>query len=70
MILLEEQEITLEIDKWLDGKVEARHVSHALVQATGKKILIQLQAIYNIPDLGTSDRRMGEFIQELQEEVE
>ncbi len=34
-----------------------------------EKILIQLQAIYNIPDLKAEDVRMGEFIQELMEEV-
>lgn len=34
-----------------------------------KAIAIKLQAIYNIADLGTSDRKMGEFIQKLMEEV-
>ncbi len=38
-------------------------------KAQAEKILIQLQAIYNIPDLKTEDVRMGEFIQELMEEV-
>ncbi len=39
-------------------------------KAQAGKILIQLQAIYNIPDLKAEDVRMGEFIQELQEEAQ
>ncbi len=41
-----------------------------VAKATAENILIQLQAIYNIPDLKAEDVRMGEFIQELMEEVE
>ena len=33
------------------------------------EIALKLQEIYNIPDLKTEDVRMGEFIQELLEEV-
>ncbi len=65
MILLDE-EVT-----WgcFEGYDEESERLEKVVKATGKKILIQLQAIYNIPDLGAEDVRMGEFIQELMEEV-
>ena len=47
----------------------ARTFQNKVAKAQAEKILIQLQAIYNIPDLGAEDVRMGEFIQELMEEV-
>ena len=39
-------------------------------KAQAKKILIKLQAIYNLPDEGMFHKKMGEFIQELMEEVQ
>ena len=33
------------------------------------KILIRLQAIYNLPDGGMFNKKLGEFIKELKEEV-
>ncbi len=73
MILLNDEEIGREYEAILEKSAaqwDSVHVARHLTKATGKKILIQLQAIYNIPDLGAEDRRMGEFIQELMEEVE
>ena len=40
-----------------------------VAKATAENILIQLQAIYNIPASSASMLRMGEFIQELMGEV-
>ncbi len=75
MILLEPQEISCCYERgaqdrsfWCWGKAR-RAVDVRISKATGEKILIQLQAIYGVPDLGAEDVRMGEFIQELQEEV-
>ena len=77
MILLDDKEIEEVLDRWeeiedTDGKddLEIEIDGYRFVtKAAGKKILIQLQAIYNIPDLKAEDVRMGEFIQELMEEV-
>ena len=63
MILLEPEEADIALMR------NCKDGYGAVVKATGKKILIELQAIYNIPDLRQSDKRMGEFIQSLQEEV-
>ena len=41
----------------------------AMVKATGQKILIELQAIYNLPDGGMFHNKMGEFIKELKGEI-
>ena len=38
-------------------------------KAQAKKILIELQAIYNLPDEGMFRKKMGEFIKELRDEV-
>ena len=64
-ILLTEEEIEAMPVTNLGGNFDDLN----LVKATGKKILPKLQAIYNIPDLGTSDRKMGEFIESLLKEV-
>ena len=40
-----------------------------IIKAQAEKILIQLQAIYKLPDLKMEHDRMGEFIQELMEEI-
>ncbi len=72
MILLDNKEITEAIDKVYPsgkGAYQANVADKAIVKATGKKILIQLQAIYNLPDEGMFHKQMGEFIQELNEEV-
>ena len=66
-ILLDEKEM-LEVGVYF-GKNHKPALNVAL-KAQAKKILIKLQAIYNIPDLRQSDKRMGEFIQSLQEEVD
>lgn len=44
-------------------------VIDASAKAQAKKILIKLQAIYNLPDEGMFHKRLGEFIQSLMEEV-
>lgn len=50
----------------IEGNV---HYHRVLVKAQAKKILIKLQAIYNLPDEGMFHKKMGEFIKELMEEV-
>jgi len=45
------------------------HGKQAIAKAQAKKILIKLQAIYNLPDEGMFHKKMGEFIEELMEEV-
>jgi len=40
-----------------------------LLVAQIKAIAIKLQAIYNLPDGGMFNKKMGEFIEELNEEV-
>ena len=40
-----------------------------VAKAQAKKILIKLQAIYNLPEEGMFHKKMGEFIQSLLEEV-
>ncbi len=72
MILLEPVEImgaVLAIDRDWQGYTDDYAIQENIVKATGKKILIQLQAIYNLPDGGMFNERMGEFIKELMEEV-
>ncbi|KKN74978.1 hypothetical protein LCGC14_0384800 [marine sediment metagenome] len=72
MILLEPVEImgaVLAIDRDWQGYTDDYAIQENIVKATGKKILIQLQAIYNLPDGGMFNERMGEFIQELMEEA-
>ena len=38
-------------------------------KAQAKKILIELQAIYNLPDEGMFHNKMGEFIKSLKGEI-
>ncbi len=45
------------------------HSDKRIVEAMGKKILIELQKIYNLPDEGMFHKKLGEFIQGLMEEV-
>ncbi len=61
----------------LDGRYTPVEQANLIVKrcdltakAQAEKILIKLQAIYNIPDLGAENVRMGEFIQELMSELE
>ncbi len=68
-ILLDRDEINEAEDLALSGKV-TYGIQTAIAKAQAKKILIQLQAIYNIPDSGAEDKRMGGFIEELLEEVQ
>ena len=65
MILLDAKEIEAIPATNFGGNVDDFNV----VKATAKKILIQLQAIYNLPDEGMFHEKMGEFIKELMEEV-
>ena len=67
-ILLDRGEINKAEDLALSGKV-TYGIQTAIVKATGKKILIKLQAIDKIPDLEAFDKRLKEFIKELKEEV-
>lgn len=38
-------------------------------KAQAKKIALKLQKIYNLPDEGMFNKKLGEFIQQLMEEV-
>ena len=67
MILPDDEEMGVVVTEAWQGRLDT--YCDGIAKATGKKILIQLQAIYNIPDLGAENKRMGEFIQELLEEV-
>ena len=76
MILLDEKELLKGICRYCPDTTredyeceECKELLNRVVKETGKKILIELQAIYNIPDLRQSDKRMGEFIQSLMEEA-
>ena len=58
---------------WFEGTTDelpSVRVRRSIVKATAKKILIELQAIYNLPDGGMFHNKMGEFIKSLREEVE
>ncbi len=46
------------------------YVYKKVLKAQAKKILIQLQTIYNLPDEGMFHKQMGEFIEDLMGEVE
>ena len=46
-----------------------RDIVESVAKAQAKKILIELQLIYNLPDEGMFHKKMGEFIKELNEEV-
>ncbi len=73
MILLDEKQIVSKVAevkaRWGGVHWYKTDEYRVVAKAQAEKILIQLQAIYNIPDLKAEDVRMGEFIQELQEEV-
>ncbi len=72
MILLDNSGITEAVESVYSSKVGTYSVNVAdksIVKATGKKILIQLQKIYDLPDEGMFHRKLGEFIKELNEEV-
>lgn len=75
MILLRGQEmldILLTLRKQIRFEYElpsGAEEDEALCIAQAKKILIKLQAIYNLPDEGMFHKKMGEFIEELMEEV-
>ncbi len=72
MILLDNSGITEAIDKVYPsgkGAYQANVADKAIVKATGKKILIKLQKIYNLPDEGMFHKKLGEFIQLLLKEV-
>ena len=73
-ILLDENEIVSRVAdvkaRWGGVHWYATDAYGVVAKATAKKILIELQAIYSLPDLGMSDRRMGEFIQGLKEEID
>ena len=53
-------------DAHLDNEDE---IYEAGADAMLKKILIKLQAIYNLPDGGMFHKQMGEFIKRLRREV-
>ena len=54
--------------RWI-GFVDNRKLQK-LAKAQAKKILIELQSIYKLPDLKMEHERMGEFIKGLMEEIE
>ena len=79
MKLLEEDEINalddelVDIDEWINETDEYKSLWFSrrfYAKAQAKKIIIELQAIYKLPDLKMEHDRMGEFIQSLQEEIE
>ena len=69
-ILLDDKEIqdVLTCDCTTEFDVACDYIE-AGGKAQAKKILIELQTIYNLPDGGMFHKKMGEFIQELKDEV-
>lgn len=53
----------------VDGKPQIRDSDRVLIKAQLKKVTLELQAIYNLPDEGMFHKKMGKFIEELNEEV-
>ena len=66
MILLTGDEITKIWEFGLKSK-EGTTALGRITKAQAKKILIELQAIYNLPDGGMFHKKLGDFIQELLE---
>ena len=66
-ILLEENAISEACYQCWVGRNKSE--CDAVAKSTAKKILIELQAIYNLPDEGMFHNKMGEFIEGLNEEV-
>ncbi len=65
MILLNDDEI-----RSVPAPVGDIEYERTFCKAQAKKILIELQSIYKLPDLKMEHDRMGEFIQELMEEID
>ena len=71
MILLDKEKIiNMVTDFHFSGETNRHILSKQVAQAQAKEILIELQLIYKLPDLKMEHDRMGEFIQELEEEIE
>ncbi len=71
MILLDEEKIVdMVTDFHFSGETNRHILSNQVAKAQAKKILIELQSIYKLPDLKMEHDRMGEFIKELEEEIE
>ena len=70
MITLNGDEIRAEYESWqyYEGDY-AKQAAEQVAEAQAKKILIELQSIYKLPDLKMEHDRMGEFIKELMEEI-
>ncbi len=52
-----------------DWEIAGKAVDIAIGIAQAKKILIELQTIYNLPDEGMFHKKLGDFIQSLLEEM-
>ena len=65
MMLLEPKEIEAIYVTNLGGNVDDLNVA----KAQARKIALELQIIHSIPDPKICDRKMGEFIKKLMEEV-
>ena len=59
--------VLLDVGEMIDIVTMPLEQDFNLCKAQAKKILIELQAIYNLPDEGMFHKKMGEFIQELLE---
>ena len=68
MILLDKKE-RRQIPVGFHYLLEYKEELDWLLRIQAKKILIELQAIYNLPDGGMFNKKLGEFIKSLQEEV-
>lgn len=68
MILLDDDEL-FEAMRYKVGTTTFDRQARNPAKAQAKKILIELQSIYKLPDLKMEHDRMGEFIQELMDEV-
>ncbi len=58
------------IDPLCKEELVAQHAFDEGTKAQLRKVGLRLQAIYNIPDLGAYNKRMGEFIQDILKETE
>ena len=73
--MVERQSILLDYDERYELRMSlpAHHTTYdyetAFNKAQAKKILIELQAIYNLPDGGMFHKKMGEFIKGLEDEI-
>ena len=68
MILLDDDE-RYELRMLLDAQCTTHEYETTFTKAQAKKIALELQSIYKLPDLKMEHERMGEFIEKLMEEI-